>query len=201
VTASTTATGSAPWVRHRPSAATTGRRCFSFFFAVVVIQGIHVIEHIVQLLQVTVFDVPSSSANGLLGYFIQFNGTAEWMHFVFNLLYLLSLYVLVVNFDRLTDSLPVPRWVFLMFLIGGAGIESWHMAEHVVIIYHVIHNSGCPWPGIGDQLLGVMDIQLHFAYNTLAYTSTLIPFVFVARLRRDAGMAVPWPFNRRGRAA
>jgi hypothetical protein len=200
LTASTTV-GRALWVRHRPSAATTGRRYFRFYFAVVVIQGVHVIEHIVQLMQVTVFDVPSSNANGLLGYFIQFNGTAEWMHFVFNLLYLVSLYVLVVNFDRLTDSLPVPRWVPLLFLVGGAGIESWHMTEHVVIIFHVIRNSGCPCPGIGDQLLGVMDIQLHFVYNALAYTATVVPFVFVARFRRDAGMAVPWPFNRRSSGA
>jgi hypothetical protein len=185
-----TVDGRARWVRSRQPA-TASTRFFRFFVGVVVIQGIHFVEHVVQLLQVTVFDVPSSSANGFLGYFIQFNGTAEWMHFVFNLLYLLSLYVIVVTFDRLTGSIPAPRWVFLLLLCGAAGIESWHMTEHVVIIYHVIRNRGCPCPGIGDQLLRVTDIQLHFVYNTLAYTSTLVPFLFVAKARRTAGLPVP----------
>jgi hypothetical protein len=190
------ATAHAQWVRPHPSA-TTSRRFFRFFATVVVIQGIHVVEHIVQLLQVTVFDVPSENAFGLLGYVIRFNGTAEWMHFVFNLLYLLSLYVVVVNFDRLTDSVPVPRWAFLVLLVGAAGIESWHMTEHVVIIYHVIRNNGCPCPGIGDQALGVTDIQLHFVYNTLAYASTLVPFLVMNRARRAAGVpALRWRINR-----
>jgi hypothetical protein len=158
-------------------------KLFRFFVIVVIVQGIHVVEHIVQLLQVTVFDVPSDRAFGLLGYVVNFNDTAEWLHLAFNASYLVSLYVLVVNFDRLIDT-TVPRWVFLVFLCGAAGIETWHMTEHVVIISHVIRNGGCPCPGIGDQALGVTDIQLHFAYNVLAYTATVVPFVFVTRARR-----------------
>src|SRR4051812_35478649 len=135
------ATVRAHWARTRP-AGPMSTRFFRFFAVVVVVQGIHVVEHIIQLVQVTWLGVSGDDAMGLLGHFIQFNGTAEWMHLVFNALYLASLYVLVVNFDRLTASLPVPRWVFLLFLFGAAGIESWHMTEHVVIITHVIRNSG-----------------------------------------------------------
>ncbi len=40
---------------------------FAFFATVVVIQGIHVFEHIVQLTQVYLFDVAEDDALGLLG--------------------------------------------------------------------------------------------------------------------------------------
>ena len=44
---------------------------FRFFVAVVVVQGAHLIEHIIQLLQVEVFGVPEDDAFGLLGYVME----------------------------------------------------------------------------------------------------------------------------------
>jgi len=158
-------------------------RFFPFFATVVVVQGVHVIEHIIQLLQVTVFDVPDDKALGLLGYLIQFNGTEEYLHFGFNLLYLTSLYVLAFALMDYTAAGVVPRWAFKTFIIAGVGLESWHMTEHMVIIYHVIRNHGCPCPGIGDRALNVSDTVLHFFYNTIAYAATVVPFWFVVASR------------------
>ena len=73
----------------------------------------------------------------------------------------------------------VPRWAFVAFALAGLGVESWHLVEHIVIISNVVQNDGCPCPGIGDRLLGVTDIQLHFVYNAVAYIGTVIPFWFV----------------------
>jgi hypothetical protein len=172
-----------PRTAHVPRSISRWSRFFPFFVAVVVIQGIHVIEHIIQLLQVTVFDVPGEKAFGLLGYVINFNDTAEYMHFVFNAAYLLSLYVIVLGVHELVISGAVPRSAFRAFLVFGVGVETWHMAEHVVILYHLIQNTGCPCTGIGDQVIGVMDIQLHFAYNTVAYAGTVTAFWFVHKAR------------------
>lgn len=41
-------------------------------------------------------------------------------------------------------------------------------------MYHAVRNPGCPCARIGDQALGVSDIQLHFAYGTLTYAATAI---------------------------
>src|SRR3954464_2710088 len=122
-----------------------GYRMFVFMTAVVVVQGGHVVEHIVQLLQVTAFGVPDDKALGLLGYLIQFNGTEEWLHLGFNTLYLVSLYALIVPLYR-----ALPRRAFAFFFIASVWVETWHMVEHGVIISHVIANGGCPCPGIGD---------------------------------------------------
>lgn len=66
----------------------------TFFAVVVVVQGVHVLEHVIQLLQVHVLGVPEDDALGLLGYVFEFHGTEEWLHLVFNSLFLGSLWVL-----------------------------------------------------------------------------------------------------------
>ena len=148
------------------------------FVGVVVVQGIHVFEHVVQLIQVFMLDVPEDDALGLLGYVYQFQGTEEWLHLTFNATYLLGLYLLVLPLLRRVPR-TVPFWAFATFAIGAVGLESWHMVEHVVIISNVLENNGCPCPGIGDAALGISDTVLHFYYNGLTYAAVLVPFQYV----------------------
>ena len=150
------------------------------FAAVLLIQGIHVVEHVIQLAQVYVFGVADDDALGLLGYFIQFNDTEEWLHLAFNTTYLLALYALIVPMRAHVPG-TIPPWAFAVFLAGAVGLETWHVVEHSVIIANVIKNSGCPCPGIGDVALGVTDTQLHFVYNAIAYVATVTPFWFLTR--------------------
>jgi hypothetical protein len=158
-----------------------GSRIFlPLFIAVVVVQGIHVIEHVIQLAQVYLFGVADDDALGLLGYVFEFQGTEEWLHLVFNSTYLLALYALLIPLRRLAPQ-TVPLWAFGAFVVGAVGLESWHVVEHSVIIANVLKNSGCPCPGIGDAALGVTDTQLHFVYNAMAYAATVTPFWFLSR--------------------
>lgn len=142
-----------------------------FFLAVVIIQGIHVFEHIVQLVQVYVLGIPDDNALGLLGYVFQFQGTEEWLHLVFNATYLASLYVLLIPLRRLVPH-ALPAWAFAAYTAGVA-LESWHMVEHVVIISNVLAHGGCPCPGIVDAATGLSDTVLHFFYNALTYAGVL----------------------------
>ncbi len=182
VSASSKSNVSAAW-RGLPSASP---RFYPFYAAVVGIQGVHVVEHIIQLIQVYRFGIPSEKAFGLLGYVFNFQDTAEWMHFVFNLSYLITIYLLVVGARQLMLAGTVPKWAYQLFLFLGAGLETWHMIEHVVIMYHVIVNSGCPCPGIGDAALKVSDVQLHFVYNTITYVSVVLTLVYLHRSRRSS---------------
>ena len=166
-----------------PSAVRT--RFFHFYVAVVVIQGVHVVEHIIQLLQVYVYGVPDDDALGLLGYVFAFQGTEEWLHLAFNTAYVLSLCALVFPLRELALRRVVPAWAFWVFLVGGVGFESWHLVEHLVIIANVVRNSGCPCPGIGDRALDVTDTQLHFVYNAIAYAATLAPLPSLLAARRQ----------------
>jgi hypothetical protein len=159
---------------------TLSRIFLPLFTAVVIVQGIHVVEHIIQLTQVYLFDVPDDDALGLLGYLIQFNGTEEWLHLVFNSTFLLALYLLMLPTRRYVPY-RIPLWAFGVFMAGAVGLETWHVVEHSVIIANVLKNNGCPCPGLGDVALGVTDTQLHFVYNAIAYAATVTPFWFLMR--------------------
>ncbi len=154
------------------------------YWGVVVVQGVHMFEHIVQLIQVYAFGIPDDDALGLLGYVFKFDGTEEWLHLVFNVSYLLTLMVLFVGILGLHFDDVLSTATFIGYLLLGLGLETWHGVEHGVIIRNVIRNGGCPCPGIGDAALDVTDTQLHFVYNFIAYTGTLIPFVVL----RKAGL-------------
>ncbi len=156
---------------------------YPLFIAVVLVQGVHVFEHVVQLAQVYVFGVPDDEALGLLGYVLAIQGTEEWLHLAFNSLYLVALYTLALPLFWAAPRI-VPKWTLGVFLLAGLGLETWHVVEHIVIISNVIRNDGCPCPGIGDRVLGVSDTQLHFVYNAVAYVGTIIPFWYVFQNHR-----------------
>ena len=165
----------------------------TLYVAVVLIQGIHFAEHVIQLAQVYIWGVPDDHALGLLGYVFQFQGTEEWLHLVFNGTFLLCLYLLTFHVKTMTPSV-VPPAAFRLFLLG-VGLETWHMAEHAVIISNVLANNGCPCPGILDPVLGVSDTVLHFFYNAAVYAAVLVPFPYVMRpgsraLRRASTQAI-----------
>jgi hypothetical protein len=144
------------------------------FTGVVTVQGAHLFEHVVQLIQVFGFGIPEDDALGLLGYVFQFQGTEEWLHLAFNMTYALMLYVLLFPLRP-----RIPNWAFMTFAIGGVGLETWHVVEHAVIISNIVRNDGCPCPGIGDAALGITDVVLHFFYNLVAYASILPAFHYV----------------------
>jgi hypothetical protein len=173
----------------RPATVTAGsridRRFFAFYAIVVAVQGVHVFEHVVQLVQVFVLGIPDKDALGLLGYVFRFQGTEEWLHLVFNGLYVASLVVVAWGFFISPAARSVvPTWGMVAFLVFGLLLEMWHVNEHIVIISNVIANNGCPCPGILDERLGLSDTVLHFGYNSVAYVATVIPFAFLLRHRR-----------------
>ena len=161
----------------------------AFYAAVVIVQGVHVIEHIIQLVQVYVLHVPDDKALGLLGYVLSFQGTEEWLHIAFNVSYFASLVVIVWGLWHSPAARSVvPLLALLAFLFFGVWLEGWHVVEHLVIISNVIANNGCPCPGILDAQLGVSDTVLHFGYNVVAYAATVLPFASLVRQpRRSAG--------------
>jgi hypothetical protein len=163
------------------------QRFFWFYAAIVAIQGIHVFEHVVQLVQVFLLHVPEQKALGILGFVFQFQGTEEWLHLAFNTSYVIALAAVAWGFflSRAARSI-VPGWALVAFFVFGLLLELWHVNEHIVIISHAIANNGCAFdgcPGILDQRLGVSDTVLHFFYNAIAYTGTITPFVFLLRHR------------------
>ena len=158
------------------------------FVGTVIVQGTHVVEHIIQLIQVYVLGIPDDDALGLLGYVFQLQGTEEWLHLVFNVTYLAALALLVLPLRALVPHTVAP-WAFAVFGAGLA-LEGWHNVEHLVIISNVIANGGCPCPGIVDAAVGVTDTVLHFFYNLVAYLSILPALWYLTRTRSSSARPV-----------
>lgn len=169
-----------------PASRILNRGPFWFLVGVFAVQSVHMFEHVLQLIQVTAWNVPDDEALGLLGYVFQLQGTEEWLHLFFNLALLSSLWLLVGPIRAASPSI-VPVWGCLVYLVGAVGLETWHQVEHLVIIFRVIANDGCPCPGIGDAALGVSDTVLHFIYNGVVYAAMLVPFWFILRAARRGG--------------
>ena len=165
-------------------------RFFVFYAVVVGVQGVHVIEHVIQLIQVMALQVPEKDALGLLGYVFAIQGTEEWLHLVFNVTYVACLVAIAWGFF-VSPSMRriVPGKALLAFVVFGVLLELWHVNEHLVIISNVIANNGCPCPGILDARLGVSDTVLHFFYNVIAYAGTVSPFLFLVRYWQRARYA------------
>ena len=164
---------------NRPRTVPLGDAAFRFLAVVATVQGAHMVEHVVQLLQVTVFGVPDDDALGLLGHVVQFNGTEEWLHLGYNAVFFVGLWALVVPLRRV-----LPRRAFWTFAVACVWLETWHVVEHSVIISRIIANGGCPCPGIGDAALSISDTVLHFGYNAIATTGLAVTFVHVLRDRQ-----------------
>jgi hypothetical protein len=167
------------------------RRWFRFLVIVTLVQSVHMFEHVLQLVQVKIWHLPDDEALGLLGYVFQFQGTEEWLHLVFNLALLASLWLLLGPIRAASPPI-VPGWAYRVYFYGAVALETWHEVEHLVIISRVLRNDGCPCPGIGDAALGVTDTVLHFFYNLVVTTAMVVPFWFVLRAaRRPAAQPDP----------
>ena len=164
---------------------------FRFLVIVVVVQGGHVIEHVVQALQVFVFAVPEDDALGLLGYVLQFDGTEEWLHLGFNK---------PLPPARSTPSSchyggsrpPCPHlWRSAVFMAASVWLETWHMVEHGVIISNVIANGGCPCPGHRRRRARRQRHVLHLSTTHRLRWDGVRSRVCAARSRLYAALARP----------
>jgi hypothetical protein len=192
-------TTGAPTTRAQSTAGTTwrlgagesrppiGRLLFAFYAAVVLIQSVHVVEHVIQLIQVYLLGIADDDALGLLGYVFEFQGTEEWLHLGFNVLFLSGLCLIAFGLVRSRAARStIPTVALGAFLFFGVWLEAWHVIEHAVIIANVIANNGCPCPGIVDAQLGVSDTSLHFVYNVITHVATTVPFLYLVRRGRRA---------------
>jgi hypothetical protein len=144
----------------------------ALFYGLVVLQGAHMVEHVVQMVQIHVLHLVGPSARGVFGAL-----DIEWVHFVWNTLVFVALVLLVWRFPRN----PL-LWVTL-------AIATWHQVEHSYILSVYLRTRVSGTPGLlskGGVLGGGLPLKrpdLHFFYN-LAETATLFG-AFATQLRRS----------------
>lgn len=137
------------------------------FLGVVLLQGLHELEHITQALQRFVLDDPNGA--GLLGSWIDI----EPVHLVYNGSFLLLLaltYRLGWGHIHNSPTRPVVFWLMTFALL----FQSYHFIEHLFKIVQFIGSGTNGTPGILGQFFNL--VWLHLVYNTIVYVPVLLAF-------------------------
>ena len=154
----------------------------ALFYLLVVSQGGHVIEHIVQVTQIHVFGLAPKDARGVFGAL-----DIEWVHFVWNTWVLLAIVLLLIRFRK-------NRW-----LLAAFAFALWHEAEHLYLIAKYIATGMPGNPGLGAMGgviadgLPITRPDLHFYYNIVETTPLFVAFVYQVRRTYDAWLARAFP--------
>jgi hypothetical protein len=154
---------------------------FAIFFVMALVQSVHYSEHIIEVIQVHIFNTPVHNAQAI---FSKLN--IEGVHFGGDSFLTLGTLALIYKFPR-----NPWLWVAIPFQVA-------HQAEHTYLFWqHVVNHYPPGGPGLlaqGGALIdtGLNRPDLHFIYNTL-YT---IPFVtaLVYQLKRTYDEALDEAF-------
>lgn len=158
------------------------------FLLTIAVQGFHVIEHITLVVQVSALGMGLDEAHGLLGARVDF----EWLHFSYNLSFLATLILLLAyGWRRAAALAKVPRSVHIA-LIGAVGLQSYHVAEHVIRIVQYLNSDCTPCVGLIGKV--VTFTWPHLFFGLFAYIPLVVAY-FAYGLHRQLGL--PFVTNRR----
>lgn len=128
------------------------------FFAFLVVQSGHFMEHVVQMVQIHIIGLPFVQSHGLFGVLFD----TEWFHFFFDSLFIpYCTVILLVTLNRRASG-----WLWLLLPLA-----FWHAAEHVAIlqVYLKTHAFGSPgllaYGGMLNKIVPITRPDLHFLYN------------------------------------
>jgi hypothetical protein len=135
---------------------TRHHRALKIYIAIVVA---HWIEHLVQVVQIYILDMPRPQAGGFLGYLIPAINKDEILHWTYAILMFVGLLLLRPGFKNRSR----------MWWNVAIGIMTWHFLEHTFLLYQY-------WSGwhFLDKPVPTSIIQsffprfeLHLVYNML----------------------------------
>lgn len=165
------------------------------FLALVIVQGVHEIEHVVQVVQRSALGMPNG--NGVLGSVADI----EPVHLAYNTTYLALLVTVYVLLGLHREGLHPYGRLVAGLLTFALAFQMWHELEHVfkVVQYVALGTNGTggilgQGPGALAPLLPIP--LLHLAYNTIAYLPALAAFVLLHRKGPGGG---PSPHARQPR--
>ncbi len=165
---------------------TRQQRAYLVFLALVLFQGFHELEHIVQVIQRTVLGNPTGA--GIVGSFFD----AVPVHLAYNtgfLALLVATYVLLGLHRGGRREFGTLVFTLMTFAVVW---QSWHEIEHVVKMiqwYTLGYNNavgGILAIGPGAILPIFNNMWLHFWYNTIAYVPIAIAY-FASGMHRRLG--------------
>lgn len=153
----------------------------TLFLGVVLLQGAHQLEHIVQVVQRQFLGIPNGS--GIAGSLVDI----EPIHFAYNTLFLVLLAAVYLRLDLDVDGPRIHGQGVFRLLTFAVAFQVWHEVEHVfklaqyLELHHLNGTGGILGLGPGALRPTFPIPLLHLAYNSIAYIPTLAAFVLLVR--------------------
>lgn len=139
------------------------------FLALVLVQGFHEVEHVVQVLQRYVFGNPRGA--GFLGTWVD----VEPLHFAYNAVFLLLVAVCFVAAGYHRGMGKRHHMLAFWFMAFALHFQVYHFVEHVFKIAQFIDTGRNGTPGIIGNFFNI--VWVHFFYNTIEYIPIVLAFV------------------------
>lgn len=154
------------------------------FLALVLVQGFHEVEHVVQVAQRFAFGI--SDGNGVLGSFTDI----EPLHLAYNAIYLALLVTVYVQLGLHGPGPSAHGRLITGLLTFALAFQMWHVLEHVFKVVQFValgvNGTGGIFGRGPGALVPVASIPLlHLAYNTVAYLPALAAFVLFRERTRQ----------------
>jgi hypothetical protein len=138
------------------------------FLEMMILQGVHELEHIVQVFQRTALGIASGA--GMLGSVFDI----EPVHMVYNVGFLVLLGLVYQGCRRDLRAIPRRADLVMRLLRVSFVFQIWHSIEHVVKMWQYIETGLNGTPGILGYWIPV--VYLHLGYNTLLYAPIVYAF-------------------------
>ena len=138
------------------------------FLEMLILQGFHEMEHIVQVIQRTVLGIGSGA--GMLGSAFD----VEPVHMIYNLGFLVLIALVYEGCRRDRSVIPRNAGLVMGLLTASYVFQGFHTVEHVVKMVQFFQTGMNGTPGIVGQWIPV--VFLHLFYNTMLYVPVVIAF-------------------------
>ena len=149
------------------------------FVVALAVQGFHMLEHVIQLVQLYVLDLPEG--HGLAGAAVD----QEWVHFAYNsALFATLLGVIVLAGPAQRKRWIVERRVGWALLVAVAVAQGYHFVEHSARFYQYVVQGVAAPAGLIGQAFDV--IVFHAVLNGVVYSLMIAAFAALVIRRRPA---------------
>jgi len=138
------------------------------FFEMLILQGFHEMEHIVQVVQRTMLGIGNGA--GMLGSAFD----VEPVHMIYNLAFLALIGAVYAGCRRDRSVIPARPDAVMRLLQASFVFQIWHTVEHTVKMYQYFQTGLNGTPGILGYWIPV--VYLHLGYNTLLYVPIVVAF-------------------------
>jgi hypothetical protein len=152
----------------------------ALFYALVVTQTGHFLEHVAQMIQLHLLGLTGAGARGVFGAL-----DIEWVHFIWNTWVIAAVLTLLWRYRA-------NRWLWLTAVLSG-----WHELEHLWIFSVYLTTGVSGTPGLlsqGGALGGGLPIaraDLHFFYNLVETLPLALAFFQQAQHVSTSGRLTP----------